>query len=77
MGHPPWPLVIAHIIVHCVHTKDVRVIAPNHYIKISIQEAIEIEKRPKKFNRDDNLILCDSWKPIIHPLRDKTTSRIN
>ena len=39
--------------------------------KRHIHEDIEIEKHPKTFNRDDSLILRNSWKPIYKTLRMK------
>ena len=36
--------------------------------KRQICEALEIEKQPKKFNKDDGLILSESWKPILNLL---------
>ena len=56
--------------------EDAKVIAlEDHYNKRKIREAIEIEKHIKNFNKDDGLILCKSWKPIIHSLKEKTNSR--
>ena len=40
-----------------------------HYNKRRIREALEIEKQPKFFNRDDGLILSESWKPILNLLK--------
>ena len=58
--------------------EDARVITlEDYYNKRRICEANEIEKHPKNFNKDGGLILCNSWKPLIHPLKNKTTSRFN
>ena len=40
-----------------------------HYNKRQIREALEIEKQPNFFNRDDGLILSESWKPILNLLK--------
>ena len=41
-----------------------------HYNKRRILEAVEIEKHPNNFNRDDGLVLSDLWKPLIRKLRN-------
>jgi len=56
---------------HHVCIEEARVLAiEENYNKRRIREAIEIEKHPRNFNRDDGLTLCDSWKPIIHSLQN-------
>ena len=42
-----------------------------HYIKRHIWEAVEHEKHPKIFNRDDGLVISEIWKPFIQKLRDR------
>ena len=54
---------------------DAKIIATeDHYNKICIREAIEIEKHPQNINRDDGLDLCNSWKPLIQILRKSENS---
>ena len=61
---------------HHICIEKAKVIAvEEHYNKRRIREALEIEKRPKNFNRDDGLILSESWKPILNLL--KTTLSLN
>ena len=56
---------------HHVCIEEAKVLAiEENYNKRRIREAIEIEKHPKKFNRDDGLTLGDTWKPIIHSLQN-------
>ena len=57
---------------HHVCIEEAKIIAlEEHYNKRCIREAIEIEKHPRNFNREDGLILCEAWKPIIHAIRLK------
>ena len=37
----------------------------DHYIRRRIQEAVEIEKHPKFFNRYDGLVISEIWKPLV------------
>jgi len=37
-----------------------------NYGKRMIKEAIEIEKCPDNFNREDGWKISSTWKPIIH-----------
>ena len=48
-----------------------------HYNKRWIGEALEIEKKPKKFNKDDGLILNESWKPILNLLKKQQLADIS
>ena len=48
-----------------------------HYNKRRIREALEIEKRQKNFNRDDGLILSESWKPILNLLKKQQSTNIS
>ena len=58
--------------------EDAKFIAlEDHYNKRKISEAIKIEKHIKIFNKDDGLILCKSWKPIIHSLKEKEKENTN
>ena len=40
-------------------------------------EGLEIEKQPKKLNRDDGLILSESWKPILNLLKKQQLTHIS
>ena len=42
-----------------------------HYMRRRIREAMEIEKHPKNFNRDDGMVISEIWKHLIRKLRDK------
>ena len=56
---------------HYICVEHAKVIATKeHYSKRHIREAVEIEKHPKFFNRDDGLVLSDLWKPPIPKLRN-------
>ena len=58
--------------------EDAKVIAlEDHYNKRKIREAIEIEKHIKIFNKDNGLIFCKSWKPIMHSLKEKEKENTN
>ena len=48
-----------------------------HYNKRRIREALEIEKQPNFFNRDDGLILRESWKPILNLLKKQQATVIS
>jgi predicted GIY-YIG superfamily endonuclease len=43
-----------------------------YYTSHIIREALEIEKHPDNFNREDGYKLSHSWKPIIHRLEQET-----
>jgi hypothetical protein len=43
-----------------------------YYTSRIIREALEIEKHPDNFNREDGYKLSHSWKPIIHRLEHIT-----
>jgi hypothetical protein len=43
-----------------------------YYSSHVIREALEIEKHPNNFNREDGYKLSQSWKPIIHRLKNQT-----
>ena len=48
-----------------------------HYNKRRINKALEIEKNPKSFNRDDGLVLSESWKPILNLLKKQQQQSVN
>ena len=51
---------------HYIWVEHAKVIAiKEYYSKRHIREAMEIEKLPNNFNRDDGLDLSDLWKPLI------------
>ena len=57
---------------HHVCSEEAKVLAlEEHYNKRHIHKAIEVEKHPRNFNREDDLILCKAWKPIIDAIRLK------
>jgi hypothetical protein len=63
---------------HQICIEDAKVIAmEDHYNKRHIREALEIEKHPQNFNKDDGLVLSESWKPLIHTFKNKLTINNN
>ena len=57
----------------CIEQANVIAIE-DHYTRRRIREVVEIEKHPKIFNRDDDLVNSGIWKPLIWKLRDKEIS---
>ena len=54
---------------HHIFMDKTRLLArEEHYTKQRIREAIEIEKRNNTLNRDDDLKLSSSWKPVINKI---------
>ena len=63
---------------HYICMEKAKVLAlEEHYNKRRIREALEIEKQPKNFNRDDGLILSESWKPILNLLKKQQLTDIS
>ena len=54
----------------CIEQAKV-IASEDHYTRRRIREAVEIEKHPKNFNRDDGIVISGIWKTIIRKLRDK------
>ena len=64
---------------HTINFNGVNILSKEkHYGKRMIKEAIEIEKCPKNFNREDGWRISNAWKTIIHEARkqriEKTTN---
>jgi hypothetical protein len=54
---------------HLIFFDQTKILAPTpHYSSRLIREALEIEKHPNNFNREDGYKLSHSWKPTIHHL---------
>ena len=63
---------------HQIRMEDEKVIdLEDHYNNRKIRKSIEIRKHTNNLNKDDGLVLCKSWKPIIHSLKEKTNCRPN
>jgi hypothetical protein len=63
---------------HNIHVEDVKVtVMEEHYNMRCICKALEIEKHPWNFNMDDGLVLSESWKPLIHTLKNNLTINNN
>lgn len=57
---------------HHICIEESKVVAlEEHYRRRQVREEIKIEKHLIFFNKDDSLILSESWKPIIHDLKRK------
>ena len=70
----------AHHSRHHIRIEETKLIArEEHCRRRKIREAIEIEEAPSNLNRDDGLKLNESWRPIIHRLRNNIphTKNIN
>jgi hypothetical protein len=54
---------------HLIFFDQTKILASTpHYSSRLIREALEIEKHPNNFNREDDYKLSQSWKPTIHHL---------
>jgi hypothetical protein len=53
--------------------QDVEVLSTKSgYLDRLIMEAIEVNLHPNNINREDGLILCGAWKPIIRLLKENS-----
>ena len=68
----------AHITGHHIYLENAKVIArEDNLFKRKIREKIEINLNENCLNSYDGAKISDSWKPLLHSLLIKESSRIN
>jgi len=56
---------------HVIDFQGTRILsATPSYMERLIREAVELERNPNNVNREDDLILNRSWKPLLRLLRE-------